>query len=529
MRPQLLRPLLNSLYRSCARQECEAAPDADLLQRFAQSADQEAFAALVRRHGAMVLGICQRVLPDRHEAEDAFQATFLVLVRKSAGLRQPQQLAAWLHGVARRIAVRLRHRAVRWQALPEDFDAAAPQGPEPLERLAWLELRTILDEEIERLPSRYRLPVILCYLQGQSYAEAARTLGWPAGTVSVRLARSRQLLRARLARRGLGLAAALLASLPGPRLLASLVPPALLTATLKAGSYGAGRQAALAGVVSQRVLTLSEGALRAMWMTKCKSAVLVLLLTGLAWSGLGGLPWRQAQQAQAQASPGIEAQEPKEAQPGAEPSPDKRLVELERHLKALREKLDEKQRQLDSLRQGDALLQIEAALQTLKDANAGEPQRRAAVEEFEQAFVRMKRALVAPDLSSLAREMEAIKDRLGMAAAGKKTQKMQQDLLDHLDTIIKEGETKLKDREDAKLSERLAELKLIRSMQKRVNVRTEVFGKEYQGEQVPPPDTAKGAAEKELFETLRRELKEISIRQEQIHKITQELGKTAGK
>src|SRR5262245_15243255 len=166
MHSRTLEPLLHSIFRFGTLQQ-EARTDADLLEGFLQGRDESAFAALVQRHGPMVLAVCRRLLPDRHEAEDAFQATFLVLVRKSADLRQPGQLAPWLHKVALRIALRLRTRADRRRPLPEGLDLPEAPAPEPLERLACQEVRSILDEEIERLPSKYRLPVVLCYLQGQ--------------------------------------------------------------------------------------------------------------------------------------------------------------------------------------------------------------------------------------------------------------------------------------------------------------------------------------------------------------------------
>ena len=534
MRSRTLGPLLHSLYRFCARQEADCRTDADLLQCFTQTHDQEAFAALVHRHGPMVLAVCQRLVPDRHEAEDAFQATFLVLVRKSAGLRKPQQLAPWLHGVARRIALRLRHQAARWQPLAEGLDSAEIRELEPLDRLAWQEMRTLLDEEIDRLPSKYRLPVVLCYLQGQSYTEAARSLGWPLGTVAVRLARAREKLRDGLVRRGLGLSASLLGILLGWEALASPVPAGLFTATVNSGVGFAAGASTLAGVVSQQVLTLAEGVMQTMWMTKCKMALMLLLVAGLVWSGLGGLAWQQGPQARAEVPVAEGARGRHQALPEGKQDQGKEITDVEKQLKALQEQIQEKQRLLAILRQGDAIDQIEAALKKLKQANAGEPQRRASVEEFEQAFGKLKQGLALPatrDLGWVSREMEAIKDRLERANAGKKTQMMQLEVLDRLDGIIKELETKRKDPKDPKLSGWIAEMKMIRAMQNRVNVRTQVYGNQYQGEQVPAPETGKSPEEKELFEMLRRDLKDLGNRQDKISKIAQALApaKKAGR
>src|SRR5438067_7096191 len=179
--------------------------DAHLLGRFVQHRDEEAFATLMGRHGPMVLGICRRVLRDQQDAGDVFQATFLVLVRKAASLGRPESLGNWLYGVAYRIALQARAGAARWRAL--ERQVANVPAPEPVDEKVWDELRPLLDEEINRLPEKYRAPVVLCYLEGKTYAEAARLLGWTKGTVSGRLARARDLLRPRLARRGLALAA----------------------------------------------------------------------------------------------------------------------------------------------------------------------------------------------------------------------------------------------------------------------------------------------------------------------------------
>src|SRR5262249_36164399 len=180
--------------------------DSQLLDRFVHDNDQAAFTALVDRHGAMVLGLCRRILADDHNAEDVFQATFLVLVRKARSLRQYGSLANWLYTVAYHLALRTKAQQAKRQerqvtAMPDiATDAASP----------WAELRPVLDAELERLPSKYRAPVVLCYLEGKTNEEAARELGWPTGTVKIRLSRGRALLHARLSKRGLTLAAGLL-------------------------------------------------------------------------------------------------------------------------------------------------------------------------------------------------------------------------------------------------------------------------------------------------------------------------------
>jgi len=179
----------------------DALTDDQLLRRFASDRDEEAFAALVRRHGPLVLAVCRLVLGGAHDADDAFQATFLVLARKAGSIRDPGLLGNWLYGVASRIARRIRSAVNRRQArerqvrrLPEFPQSAVAEISD---------LRPVLDEELRRLPEKYRAAVGLCYLEGKTNEEAARLLRWPTGTVKGRLARARDLLRQRLTRRGL--------------------------------------------------------------------------------------------------------------------------------------------------------------------------------------------------------------------------------------------------------------------------------------------------------------------------------------
>ena len=179
------------------------ASDAELLDRFARARDQAAFAALVRRHGPMVFGVCRRVLHDPNDAEEAFQVTFLVLVRKAAGLRQPDRLANWLYGVANRVARKARVSAARRGR--HEQAAAGPDGYVPAEGTD-PDVRAVLDEEMVALPDKYRAPLVLCYLEGLTNEAAAERLGWPPGSMSYRLARGRELLRQRLVRRGVWLA-----------------------------------------------------------------------------------------------------------------------------------------------------------------------------------------------------------------------------------------------------------------------------------------------------------------------------------
>jgi RNA polymerase sigma factor (sigma-70 family) len=254
--------------------------DGELLERFRAHHDERAFAALVRRHGAAVFSVCRRVLHHAQDTEDAFQATFLVLVRRCGSIRKRQSVGSWLYGVAYRVAVRARadrarRRAVEGQAPPR------PAAGEPHDD--GHDLRAVLDEEVRRLPERCRLPFVLCYLDGKTNAEAARLLGCPKGTVLSRLAHARGLLRTRLARRGIGLAAAL-ATAPG--MTSAAVPAPLVRATVRAAGLLA-RQGSTAADISAPVRALSEGMVRSMGMMRLKTMAALMVTLGLLGGGLG--------------------------------------------------------------------------------------------------------------------------------------------------------------------------------------------------------------------------------------------------
>src|SRR5262245_49347228 len=199
--------LIHHLHRLTAASD--PASDADLLERYIQRRDEAAFASLVGRYGSLVRLVCQRALPDRDAAEDCVQATFLVLARKASSIRRRESLAAFLHGVAARVARKARSAGSRHRPPAEEGIDRADPRPDPLSELTARELMTALDEEVSRLPEAYRLPVVLCCLEGLSLEEAARRLGWTAGSVKGRLERGRRRLQERLAARGLPLGAAL--------------------------------------------------------------------------------------------------------------------------------------------------------------------------------------------------------------------------------------------------------------------------------------------------------------------------------
>jgi RNA polymerase sigma factor (sigma-70 family) len=244
-----------------------------LLRRYLVSKDEAAFEALVARHGTAVLGVCRRILRDPHEIEDAFQATFLVLVRRAGALRERDAIGPWLYGVAYKVALRARatssRRRDREPSCAElELNLSAPES-DP----GRFELGEVLDQELSRLPQKYRAPVVLCYLEGQTHEEAARSLGWPVGTVKGRLVRARETLRHRLTRRGLVLSTtAVVAAITVDA--TATVPDVLLEKTVRlAIEAGAGRTAGHA--VSASLHALTQGVLTTMFLHNVRTAALV--------------------------------------------------------------------------------------------------------------------------------------------------------------------------------------------------------------------------------------------------------------
>jgi RNA polymerase sigma factor (sigma-70 family) len=269
--------------------------DVQLLERFARNRDETAFAALVERHGPMVLGVCRRVLRHEQDAEDAFQATFLVLARKAGAAGWRDSLGSWLYTVAYRLALRARAAAARRQ-LHERKAArmtrtASGSADEPGD------LRPVLDEELSRLPEKYRAPLVLCYLQDKTQAEAARALGWPVGSMSMRLARGRELLRRRLERRGVRLATGALVA---------AVPAVLAQATVRAAVLVTG------GAASGPAAALAKGMLRVMLLARLKAAAAALLVMGAA-AGAGLLACQALAGRPGEDQPAADAPKPAEA------------------------------------------------------------------------------------------------------------------------------------------------------------------------------------------------------------------------
>jgi RNA polymerase sigma factor (sigma-70 family) len=304
--------VLQHLRRSQLLQDAAHLTDGQLLERFVKRRDGAALEAIVRRHGPMVWGVCRRVLGNHHDAEDAFQATFLVLVRRAASVRT--NTGNWLYGVAHQTA--LKARATRAKRRVRERPVTAMPEPAVTEKDLWNDVQPLLDQEVSRLPEKYRTVLILCELEGKTLREAARQLGCPEGTAASRLARARTMLAKRLARHGLAVSGGTLATVLLPKAATAAVPASVLSATLKAVTSMAAGQAAASGLVSAKVTALTERVVRAMLLNKLTQLAAVLLtlaalaagaaLTGFAASGV---------------KPPAETRRPGPKPPGREPDP----------------------------------------------------------------------------------------------------------------------------------------------------------------------------------------------------------------
>jgi RNA polymerase sigma factor (sigma-70 family) len=268
--------VVGHLRRMAFLQECAGLKDEELLETFLVDREEVAFEALVRRLGPMVLGVCRRVLHDRHDAEDAFQATFLVLIRKAAGIGKRELLANWLYGVAHRTALKARKRAARWRAKErqvQDMVQKHVTGEEAIQ-----EMLPILDQELSRLAHKYRVPIILCDLEGKTRRAAAQQLNLPEKTLSTRLDRARVMLAKRLARHGTTLSGSAVAMPVSQNMGWPSVPHSLVSSTVKIGTLAAAGKSAAAGAISAKVAALTEGVMKSMLLTKLKTVTVVLVL-----------------------------------------------------------------------------------------------------------------------------------------------------------------------------------------------------------------------------------------------------------
>ncbi len=260
--------------------------DRELLERFIKGHDEDAFAALVHRYGPLVLGVCCRVLGNWDDAQDAFQVTFLVLASKASTLKEPELLAHWLYGVAYRTAVKARGRTAKHRAC--ERQAAGMVSPTDEQPEDGREVLEVLDEELNLLPERYRILLVLCYLQGKTHEQAARELGYPLGSMSWRLGRARDALRKRLSHRGLAFPAGILALLLGQGAArAAAVSAELAASTAKAAvGFAVGEATAASGLSSstltlaREILSALSGKPRGRRMAAVMLAALLTLLAG---------------------------------------------------------------------------------------------------------------------------------------------------------------------------------------------------------------------------------------------------------
>jgi RNA polymerase sigma factor (sigma-70 family) len=296
-----------------ARQRPETpASDRDLLTRYINDQDKEAIARLVRRHGPMVRGVCQRLLDQEADRDDVFQATFLVLLHKARSIRKRHSVGSWLYGVAYRIALKARASRARnpkaeIRATDEtqiehgkksvfhpcsirgsdlDFGSSKAESSDPSRIAAWRELCALLDEELHRLSERYRSPLVLCYLAGQTQEEAAGHLGWSLRTLKRRLERGKEILRLRLSRCGLTLSSTLLIAGLSQQEAAASVPIGLTLETIKEAALVAAGKTASASI-SANTLALTQATLKSLAVGKLKCVLVCVLFVGLAAAGAG--------------------------------------------------------------------------------------------------------------------------------------------------------------------------------------------------------------------------------------------------
>jgi RNA polymerase sigma factor (sigma-70 family) len=331
-----LPAFLQRLKQMMAAEALATSADRDLLERFLAARDDAAFQALLGRHGPMVYGVCRRVLPREQDAEDAFQATFLVLARQAGAIRKRASLASWLHGVAYRVALEAREGAARRRK--HEGRARKAIGPAALpDEATWKDLRSLLDEELGLLPERLRAPLVLCYLEGLTQDEAARQLGLSKATCRRDLERGRQALAARLGRRGVTLSAALFAPLLAGGAASAALPPGLVGPTVEAAARLAARKAVTV-VLSARVTALTEGVIRTMWLTKIRAAAAALLAVAVLGGGLTAYTYRaQAQDREAEKGASAPPAKPAAPQGAVDPRVKSALRDAERDAAAIKD------------------------------------------------------------------------------------------------------------------------------------------------------------------------------------------------
>jgi RNA polymerase sigma factor (sigma-70 family) len=296
--------------RRIAADADRATTDTGLLARYAESRDESAFEQLLSRHGPLVWGVCTRLLRDRHIAEDAFQATFLVLARRPTAVRRPEALGCWLHGVARRVAGKLRRPP---RVAVNDQTPIADGSATPFDRVTGRELLGLLDEELGNLPERLRAPLVLCYLEGRTRDEAARALGWSLGTLKRRLEQGKAGLRFRLERRGVSLPAALLTVALAEQSAEGAVPGLLIETVLRATGS---KVAAVTSAISATATTVADEIIATIAVSKIKAAAVALFFFAIV-AGIGWAAYPKPQSSPPQVTPPLVAgNRPADALPG---------------------------------------------------------------------------------------------------------------------------------------------------------------------------------------------------------------------
>jgi RNA polymerase sigma factor (sigma-70 family) len=276
-------PLLSQYLRCLRTGYSDSSSDHELLQRFVACREEAAFAVLVQRHAAMVLGLSRSILRNHHDAEDIFQATFLVLARKAGSIRKGESVGSWLYAVAHRLAHKARVNTGKRRHTEQQ--AAVPTEQMPMDEATWGELRDILHEEVSRLPEKYRAAVVLCYWQGQTHEQAGQQLGCARGTIKDRLEKAREILRKRLTRRGLALSAAWIATSLSEGMSATVSAELVQTTVRGAMLFSVERLPT--GIVSATAADRAQDILKEMLTSKFKYGLVLVLMLGLLGGGAG--------------------------------------------------------------------------------------------------------------------------------------------------------------------------------------------------------------------------------------------------
>ena len=284
-----INEVIQHLGRTVLLRDGAGLTDGQLLESFISRREEAAAAALVRRHGPMVWGVCRRLLRNHQDAEDAFQATFLVFLRKAASIMPREMVANWLFGVARQTALKAKQMAAKRSG--RERQVIDMPEPKDIEQDRAHDLHLLLDQELSRLPDKYRAVIVLCDLEGKTRKEAAQQLGVPEGTIASRMATARTKLAKRLARHGLAVSGASLAAALSQNVASASVPTPVLASTIKAVTLVAAGQAAATGLISANVAALTEGMVKSMLLTKLKTMAASLLMLSMVTLTTAMLAW----------------------------------------------------------------------------------------------------------------------------------------------------------------------------------------------------------------------------------------------